>query len=169
MKKKTTFSLGYVSYFLLSDSTQAKPYLKTLLEDNKSSEYSLFINKFFNGEHFIITDGVVKEPIIDAPEEEPIPEEKLFSSEPPSIEQKIEPPLLEPEIEDGDYPLEEEIHYPPPPDPFIEEESVPVFEEILDSPTTEPVNDLESSPREEEIEDESEKEWDPDPLGILED
>ena len=95
MKQKTTFSLGYVSYFVLEDSTQAKPFFNELLKEDKNSQYSTFINKFYRNEHFIVSKTFLKEEEEEEIEtEEAIPDS--LSSEPSSESEELmlEEPVL---------------------------------------------------------------------------
>ena len=47
--EKATYSIGYILFIILSDSTAAKPYFNTLLENSSNSIFSIAIRKFYDG------------------------------------------------------------------------------------------------------------------------
>ncbi len=55
---KKIFSLGYIYYFDLKDTSSAKPYFNQLLERNSEDDYSKFIKNFYDGKSFTITDSL---------------------------------------------------------------------------------------------------------------
>ena len=50
--EKATYSIGYIYYIILSDSTAAKPYFNTLLENSSNSIFSIAIRKFYDGTNY---------------------------------------------------------------------------------------------------------------------
>ncbi len=77
---KTLFSLGYAYYFQIGDSLSAKPYFDDLLQEKGDSEYSQFINRFYQNNKFIVEDSfdVLREESKDDPTK---PEESSERSE----------------------------------------------------------------------------------------
>ena len=53
---KATYTIGYIYYFILNDSTSAKPFLDKILEKENVGEYKTEINKFYNGKNFILLE-----------------------------------------------------------------------------------------------------------------
>ena len=47
--EKATYSIGHILFIILSDSTAAKPYFNTLLENSSNSIFSIAIRKFYDG------------------------------------------------------------------------------------------------------------------------
>ena len=45
--------MGYINYFLLSDSLSAKPYLDSVLAYTENSEFKNEVSKFYDGVNFI--------------------------------------------------------------------------------------------------------------------
>jgi len=54
--EKATYSIGYIQFIILSDSTAAKPYFNTLLENDPNSIFSIAISKFYDGTSFLKVD-----------------------------------------------------------------------------------------------------------------
>ena len=54
--EKATYSIGYIQFIILSDSTAAKPYFNTLLENAPNSIFSIAIRKFYDGTSFLKID-----------------------------------------------------------------------------------------------------------------
>lgn len=50
---KALYGLGYINYFLLSDSLSAKPYLDSVLAYTENSEFKNEVSKFYDGVNFI--------------------------------------------------------------------------------------------------------------------
>jgi len=50
---KALYGLGYINYFLLSDSLSAKPYLDSVLAYTENSEFKNEVLKFYDGVNFI--------------------------------------------------------------------------------------------------------------------
>jgi TolA-binding protein len=71
---KTLFSLGYVHYFNLADTTQSKTYFDEILtaEDEDMAEYAQFVRKFYDNDVFIINDSfdIEEEAVLDPPEDD---------------------------------------------------------------------------------------------------
>ncbi len=53
---KSKYSLGYIFWFNEHDSVNAKPYFDDLLKKDANSEYSTYINQFYNGSNFVFID-----------------------------------------------------------------------------------------------------------------
>ena len=53
---KANFTLALTYFIDLQDTTSAKPYLNKVLLKSPQSDYSTFINKFYNGKSFIVID-----------------------------------------------------------------------------------------------------------------
>ena len=56
------YSLGYINYFLLTDSLSAKPYFDSVLASKENSQFKTEISKFYDGENFI---KLMRLPFID--------------------------------------------------------------------------------------------------------
>ncbi len=54
--EKATSSIGYILFIILSDSTAAKPYFNTLLENAPNSIFSIAIRKFYDGTNYLKVD-----------------------------------------------------------------------------------------------------------------
>ncbi len=65
---KTLFSLGYTYYFHLSDSLNARTYLEEVLTRQSNSDYSSFINSFYQNSQFVVLDSL-PEKVVDEIEE----------------------------------------------------------------------------------------------------
>ncbi len=50
--EKATYSIGHILFIILSDSTAAKPYFNTLLENSSNSIFSIAIRKFYDGTNY---------------------------------------------------------------------------------------------------------------------
>jgi len=51
--EQASYSLGYINYFILSDSTSAKSYFDKILEEKDASQYSNNIKTFYDGVNFM--------------------------------------------------------------------------------------------------------------------
>jgi len=56
IQDKVNYSLGYIYYFSLADSTSAKPFFDGLLLKNPDSPYAKEIKKYYHDNHFIKID-----------------------------------------------------------------------------------------------------------------
>ncbi len=56
--RKKLFSLGFIYYYDLKDTSSAKPYFDSLLTEKSNDEYSEYIKKFYDGKSFTITDSL---------------------------------------------------------------------------------------------------------------
>jgi len=70
---KSKFTLGYVNYFILKDSTRARQYFDELL-DNPG--YQAYIYKFYNGENFTVIDSFYIPDTLIKPDEEKAEDKK---------------------------------------------------------------------------------------------
>ena len=64
---QTIFSIGYVNYFNLSDSTASKPFFNELLDSNNANltEYVNFISRFYADSSFIVVDSIIFDQVAD--------------------------------------------------------------------------------------------------------
>ena len=54
--EKAIYSIGYIHFYILSDSTTAKLYFNTLLENSPNSIFSSVIQKFYDGKRYLKID-----------------------------------------------------------------------------------------------------------------
>lgn len=89
------YSLGYINYFVLEDSLNAKAYFDSVLAFPKHTDFKTEISKFYDGENFIKIDRlpfieqILRRELEETSEEET--EEKSTDEE--VIEEKIEEPI----------------------------------------------------------------------------
>ncbi|MDD4156063.1 MAG: tetratricopeptide repeat protein [Candidatus Cloacimonetes bacterium] len=56
LKEKVLYTLGFINYYDLKDTLNAKPYLDTLYHHFPSGEYTVFARNFYDGKYFIFND-----------------------------------------------------------------------------------------------------------------
>ncbi|MBW6516389.1 MAG: tetratricopeptide repeat protein, partial [Candidatus Cloacimonetes bacterium] len=81
---KTLFTLGYTYYFHLSDSLNAKIYFDRIIEEQSDSEYSRFIDQFYQDNHFVVIDSLPalhQEVVIDEEPDETISKEEAITED----------------------------------------------------------------------------------------
>lgn len=67
---QANYTLGYLNYFELSDSTNAKTYLNYVLDQDKDKIYTANINVFYDSENFISYDRLPYLDVLDKKAEE---------------------------------------------------------------------------------------------------
>jgi tetratricopeptide (TPR) repeat protein len=85
---KALFSLGYINYFLLSDSLSAKPYFDSVLASTENSQFKTEVSKFYDGENFI---KLTRLPYLDYLIQTELDKEKAEQEEDENIEDFIDP------------------------------------------------------------------------------
>ena len=105
---KSLYTLGYLNYFLLNDSLEAKKYFNILLNQDVDNEYKDNLDRFYSGSHFIKTEKIVVELESEKPEEEdstqdqekdketeikPLTEEEIIDSLKTEKSEELEPKI----------------------------------------------------------------------------
>ncbi len=86
---KTIFSLGYINYFVLEDSTSSKVYFDEILESKEQVLYKQFISRFYGENGFIVTE-ILPSLIPKEEEETELQEEVILEKEETKPELKKE-------------------------------------------------------------------------------
>ncbi|MDP8268581.1 MAG: tetratricopeptide repeat protein [Candidatus Tenebribacter davisii] len=96
-RNKAFYSLGYINYFILSDSLAAKPYLDSVLTNKKYPAYSNEVEKFYDGDKFIKIDRL---PYIEQMIQNQLNKEKAEQEEQENTDKELEETEKEKEQKD---------------------------------------------------------------------
>jgi len=120
---KATFRLGWYYSFEVPDTTQAKHYLDTVLEKNRSSDYGMLVSRFYNGKdyikfsfkdskpdtsktadtlHTVVSPDTTQAEAASPPSEPPSQEDDL---NPSPEEEALPQPGIKPDVPEPDFPL----------------------------------------------------------------
>lgn len=99
---KAKFTLGYLYWFNEQDSVHAKPYFDELLKKDQTSDYSVFIQQFYNGKKFLFSDMQASFKAIEEKEQR----KREAQAEEERKKKEMEQPVLNPQPQGTEHPYD---------------------------------------------------------------